>query len=1096
MPSRPRPAASPSPRSAGRTAARRRALVAKLFNPTWYAKRRFAGDGKKPGQTELDSGQLLEDYLTYGAALDIPPHPLFDPVWYRSQLPQDLQDAPPDWLAVEHYLTEGRNLSPHPCFDPASAAGKAAPRDRNPLLNYLKDRSTWRLAPNPLFSGSHYLGLYPDVAQAGSQPLVHYLRVGEREKRTGSAHFDFAVYRALAGRPMRHGAMADFLSGHLPPAADGAAQLPYRAIENPAQVVDAMAEARWAYSEKAVLRRVRLYKSVSPLFDPAWYVTRRFGATLADVADRLEWGTWLDDYLLKGAALGLSPHPLFDPAWYTSQFPWTGRGTLAVTHYLARGASLSPHPAFDPASPAAQAAQSAGEGVNPLVNYVTNPETWTLAPNEVFDGANYLELYPDVALAGVNPLTHYLAYGEQEHRSPSDQFDVKAYRTAAGLPDDAPALVHYLSDRLAAGKLDCDQIAFPEQANPEVSIIIPVYGQWAHTRACLRSLAAAKSTATFEVIVVDDAGPDQTSELLAKAPGVRLIRHEVNTGYIGACNTGIKAARGDMVLLLNNDTKVDPDWLDPLVQTLRSDGVGLVGAKLVYPDGRLQEAGGIIFSDGSGYNYGRYLDPADSRFNYQRRVDYCSGAAVIVRKSTLDQLGGGLDETFAPAYYDDTDLAFGVRSLGLDVVYEPRSVVIHDEGTSHGTDETSGIKTYQRVNREKFRAKWAEALTHQPAPGTSPERAARARQGNDLVVVIDHYVPRPDQDSGSLRMSRLLAELVAQGHGVILVPADASASGRYGKALRQGGIEVAHGRHNWPKFFADLEGSVRAVVVSRISTALAFAPIIRSALPGVPLLFDTVDLHFMRLEREAQLAAVPGADGQATLTRELELAMIRSADTTLVVSGVEHALLANLVPDADVQVLSNVHAPIPDSQIPPIDGRDGLVFVGSFAHTPNLDAAEWFTSKVLPLVRRELPDLPVVIVGADPPPDLVAEAPDGVEYAGWVPDLGEVYGQVRAAIAPLRYGAGVKGKVGEAMAYGVPVVTTPVGAEGMSLDDGATALIAEDPQDFAAAICRIVRDDQLWRAISSQARNHINNLLGPQAFSQAVQQAIPSTNPT
>ncbi|MDR1426755.1 MAG: glycosyltransferase [Bifidobacteriaceae bacterium] len=1065
----------------GRSPAAKRTLLAKLFSPEWYAKRRF-GDPEVTGEPLpfLDADQLLTDYMKQGAKLDVSPHPLFDPVWYRSQLDK----VPRGELLLEHYLTRGRHLSPHPSFSPDSPAAKAAPPERHPLLFYLRTPRTWHLAPNPLFDGAHYLGTYTDVASAGLHPLVHYLEWGQLEYRTTTSLFDLDLYRELAGEPSRDGALVDFLRQHRPVRSHQEDDLSLRAVVDPAGVRTGLEAAQWAYTTPAILRRAELYTLVSPFFDASWYARARFGGD-ADPADFFDpdTGTLLDDYLLRGAAYGIGPHLLFDPAWYESQFSVLPAGVLSVEHYLTQGGAFSPHPTFDPTSPAAKAAPA---GQNPLVYYLNRPETWHLAPNDYFDGAFYLDLYSDVVLAQANPLVHYLTYGEAEERVASQRFDVDLYRGICSVPAGASPLTHFLRQRRITAAPTVDGLSFPVHEAPAVSIVIPVYGHWAHTQACLEALAASDSDPTFEVIVVDDAGPDNTASLLSQVPGLRLIRHEVNTGFVDACNTGIEAARGEFVALLNNDTRVSPDWLAPLIETLLDDGVGLVGAKLVYPDGHLQEAGGIIFSDASGWNYGKFLAPDASEFNYRRRVDYCSGAAVVARKSTLDQLGG-LDREFAPAYYEDTDLAFAVRELGLDVVYEPRSVVIHDEGVSHGTDETHGVKAYQTTNKAKFQVKWAKALARQLPPGADMvPLAARVHQGRDLVVVIDHYVPRPDQDSGSLRMFSLIAELVRQGHGVIFVPANGFKSGRYGKILQTMGVEVAHGPHDWTEFFGDLVDSVRAVIVSRVYTAMAFAPMLREALPDVPIIFDTVDLHFLRLEREASLVGSSAATATATLTREFELALIRSVDTTLVVSTAEKELLADLTPDADIRIVSNVHRRLDADAFPPPNRRQGVVFVGSFAHLPNRDGIEWFLDEVLPLIQAHLPNIPVRIVGADPPQDLVQGAPSGVEYLGWVEDLAGVYGVSRVAIAPLRYGAGVKGKVGEAMAYGLPVVTTTVGAEGLGLEHRATALIADTPEDFAAAIVAAVRDDQLWGRLSAAAREHVDQVLGQERFSASV----------
>jgi GT2 family glycosyltransferase len=278
-----------------------------------------------------------------------------------------------------------------------------------------------------------------------------------------------------------------------------------------------------------------------------------------------------------------------------------------------------------------------------------------------------------------------------------------------------------------------------------VSVVIPVHGKWRFTRACLTALHATASAVPFEIIVVDDKSPDASLRRLRRVHGIRVVALTENQGFVGACNAGIAVSRGSLIVLLNNDTRVSTSWLDPLVERMQDPTIGLAGARLIYPDGTLQDAGGIVFNDGSAANYGKHRAAEVHDYAYARDADYVSGACIIVRKETLDALGGGLDPRFAPAYYDDTDLAFGVRSLGLRVVYEPRSVVIHDEGISHGTDETKGVKRYQSVNQEKFAEKWAAELsTHPDRDLTQVARHARRRPGLGIVVVIDDIVPTPD----------------------------------------------------------------------------------------------------------------------------------------------------------------------------------------------------------------------------------------------------------------------------------------------------------------------------------------------------------------
>ncbi len=292
--------------------------------------------------------------------------------------------------------------------------------------------------------------------------------------------------------------------------------------------------------------------------------------------------------------------------------------------------------------------------------------------------------------------------------------------------------------------------------------MIPVYNQFRHTLVCLKALAANGSNVAVETIVVDDCSSDETAACLARIGGLRLERNAENLGFIGACNAGAALARGEFVLFLNNDTAPQAGWLEALLATFaRFPDCGLAGAKLVYPDGRLQESGGIVFSDGSGWNYGRGADPGAPEFNYVREADYCSGAALMIRRELFNELGG-FDLRYRPAYYEDTDLAFQVRARGLRVLYQPDAVVVHFEGATSGTDTASGPKRYQVVNQEKFVERWRKELAHQPRPGT-PIVLAREHRARGRILIIDATTPQPDHDSGSLRLVNVMRALIGLG---------------------------------------------------------------------------------------------------------------------------------------------------------------------------------------------------------------------------------------------------------------------------------------------------------------------------------------------
>ena len=615
--------------------------------------------------------------------------------------------------------------------------------------------------------------------------------------------------------------------------------------------------------------------------------------------------------------------------------------------------------------------------------------------------------------------------------------------------------------------------ALPTSDAPRASIVIPIHGAFAHTLACLRALAAHPPHAAFEVIVVDDASKDDSVAKLSQVDGIRLFARGSNGGFIAACNDGAKLARGDFIVFLNNDTVPQPGWLDAMLDTFGQHAeVGLVGARLVYPDGRLQEAGGVVFADGSGWNYGRNEAADDCRFAYVRDADYCSGAAIALPRALFETLGG-FDARYAPAYYEDTDLAFGVRAAGLRVLYQPASIVVHDEGTSAGTDLSQGPKAAQVRNQSVFAHKWQDALRAQLPAGTIPTPALLHRR-QPQVLIVDALTPQPDRDSGSLRLVNLMRLLVAEGAHVVFVPANRSADGAYTAALQGLGVECWHAPYmpGIPAWLREHGPRFDAAMVSRHYVASEFLPLLRKHAPQARVLFDTVDLHYLRERRAADLSGDAAALRAALRTRELELGLIANADATLVVSEVERNLLAIDAPRADVRVLSNLHETAASG--PGWSQRKDLLFVGGFRHPPNVDAVLWFVREAFPRIRAALPDMQFHCIGGDVPAEVQAlSSIDGVRIHGHVPDLQPWLDGCRISVAPLRYGAGVKGKVNQAMAHGLPVVATTPAVEGMHLVDGVDVLVADDANAFADAALRLHGDEALWNRIAANGRANV-----------------------
>ncbi|MFK2900945.1 glycosyltransferase [Dyella jejuensis] len=630
----------------------------------------------------------------------------------------------------------------------------------------------------------------------------------------------------------------------------------------------------------------------------------------------------------------------------------------------------------------------------------------------------------------------------------------------------------------------------PASDTPLVSVIIPVYGKLPYTLACLRSIARHGAQTPFEVIIVDDASPDAGVETLGQIGGLRLLENAQNLGFIGSCNAGASAARGSYLLFLNNDTQVTPGWLDRLLDCFREEpGCGIAGSRLVYPDGRLQEAGAIIFSNADGWNYGRFEQPDDPKFLYRRDTDYISGASLMIETALFRQIHG-FDVRYAPAYYEDTDLAFAVRGAGKRVIYQPESLIIHFEGITSGTDLQAGVKQYQVVNKSKFAQKWAQVLESQPAPNTPAARAIH-HDRRPHILILDALTPDASRDSGSLRLINIMRLLGEMGWRVSFMADNRVAS--HDEICQLGRLGVHTLCKPWsPSLARWLTGerdTLQAVMLCRHYVATPNLDLVRRLTPRAKVIFDTVDLHFLRERRAAEHTTNKAIASQANASYRRELALIRACDVTLVVSPVEQALLSQEAPDAKVELLSNVHEVF--GRNAGFAERKDMVFIGGFGHPPNVDAVNWLISDIYPRIRAARPDMALHLIGDIPEAERLKLSGEGVHIHGRVADIEPWMRGCRVALAPLRYGAGVKGKVNMAMSHGLPVVATSIAAEGMQLHHGDNILVGDDADSFASSVLRLYDDEALWLRLSDRGLDNIRQHFSFSAAREALRRALP-----
>ena len=624
--------------------------------------------------------------------------------------------------------------------------------------------------------------------------------------------------------------------------------------------------------------------------------------------------------------------------------------------------------------------------------------------------------------------------------------------------------------------------ALPEEG-PLVSIVIPAYNEVAYTYACIRSVIEHTDAAAtpYEVILADDLSTDATKEIESYVKGLIISRATENQGFLKNCNRAAGLAKGRYIFFLNNDTKVTEGWLDSLVSLMDGDeSIGMTGSKLIYPDGRLQEAGGIIWSDASGWNYGRLDDPEKPEYNYVREVDYISGAAIMIRKELWEEIGG-FDERYAPAYCEDSDLAFEVRKHGKRVVYQPKSVVIHFEGISNGTDvQGTGLKRYQTVNTEKFREKWAEELKKQqvndgsPDPFTARDRSA----GKKCILFIDHYVPTWDKDAGSRTTYQYIRLFLKKGFNVKFLGDNFLHEEPYTSSLEQLGVEVLYGDEYKLGIFDWISKNAAHIDIAYLNRphiAAKYIDFIKDN-TDIKCIYYGHDLHFLRLEREYGLTDDIRVKREAEYWKSVELSVMDKADMVYYPSEVEIEAIRELRPDINARAITaytwDEFPGLPKDDKP----REGMVFVGGFAHPPNEDGILWFARDIWPDIIKELPDARLYVAGSHVT-EAVEELKDteGIEILGFVSDerLKELYADTKLVVVPLRYGAGVKGKVVEALYNNCVVVTTDVGAEG--IPDADSVMAVTEPDTFAEDVIKLYKDDAFCHSIRTAAASYVRD---------------------
>jgi glycosyltransferase involved in cell wall biosynthesis len=407
--------------------------------------------------------------------------------------------------------------------------------------------------------------------------------------------------------------------------------------------------------------------------------------------------------------------------------------------------------------------------------------------------------------------------------------------------------------------------------------------------------------------------------------------------------------------------------------------------------------------------------------------------------------------------------------LGYKTVYQPRAEIIHFEGTTSGTDVTEGTKKYQEINRGKFTEKWKTVLLRDHLPPGKDVFLAKERNHKDKkrMLFIDHYVPTHDKDAGSVRMYEYLKIFIDLGFKIVFWPDNLARMEPYTGELQRMGIEVIYGYNDFNKYIDDAGKYFDVAYLSRAHIAIKYINKIKKCTTA-RIIYDSHDLAFLREKRRAEVENNSKLREEVQKIKQREFNLAKMSDAMIVVSPFEKELMLQEDRSLMVYHLPHVH-PLGNVSMNGFAARRNIMFIGGFVHPPNEDGVCWFVQEILPKIAREIPDIRFYIIGSYPTKKVKGLASEHVIVTGYVQDVSHYFQSSRVCVAPIRYGAGVKGKIIHSMSYGLPVVTTTIGAEGLGLESGTHAFIADSVEAFAERILQLYRDADTWSRISKNS---------------------------
>lgn len=634
-----------------------------------------------------------------------------------------------------------------------------------------------------------------------------------------------------------------------------------------------------------------------------------------------------------------------------------------------------------------------------------------------------------------------------------------------------------------------ERLLFSSPSSPKVSIVVILYNQAPLSLLCFQSLLNIVDI-SFELIIIDNASSDETEKLLKKCDGAMIVRNETNLGFVEAVNQGAALATGDHLLLLNNDAILKNDAISSAIDTLESsDDIGAVGGKIILLDGSLQEAGSIIWNDGSCLGYGRGRNPEDPEFMFQREVDYCSGAFLAIKHELFKKLNG-LDMDYAPAYYEESDFCVRLKKLGYRIIYEPKSLITHYEFASSGG--YSNASKLQIAHQNIFKEKHEDFLRNRPSPSEHNIILARESSHKPRVLVIDDRVPLIGLGAGYPRCRHLLHDIHAQGFQVTFYPLrmpHESWQDTYATLPADMEVMLNAGTEGLLPFLQERKDYYPIIIVSRDHNMAFLNELIAkdsSLLGSSQLIYDAEAVAASREILRLRLTGNMLSEDEAAQMIKNEITLAQHASAIICVSKHEAGFFTKA---GHKNVFTLGHAcdahPTPTS----FDERKDFLFVGALQDngSPNVDSLLWFDSEVLPILNELLGnECRILVVGKNGASDLHRIKNPAFKFLGMQDDLTQFYDRCRVFIAPTRFAAGIPHKIHEAASHGIPVVATDLLCEQLGWRNGEDLLSASDARGFAEHCFKLYTEKETWEKIRKNSITAIEQDCHPKTFSSKL----------